>query len=916
MGKFSSLPRARMDMETPSPTDKVVFPMFRFNFEVIPAKAVKTKCCNQGKISLLSRETIPCPKERHRRKEGYLGSFTFKSVYSKTEIQDDHDRTSPFKYSIACLDIFSRPQRRLLSHPNEWTLSKISGFQFGRNQVQVSRNAIWPLHSSKSLHQNDEHSSQRPAGTGDSSSCLLGRFNNLEHFGRKVRGRYPEGSSAPHQDRFSNELQQEQNKSSAEIRTFGSSVEYAKRNDTNSLEAHREYSLTNRGDTCSGIRFQKEASTGNGEGKFRFSSGPSFSLHSQGLGRVYSKETSQTFEPERSFSSFKTITTVSDVLEANSENISVSAHEDTCSVNSSLHRLLNRRLGIPHRLRDVQSREMEPTSARSPHQFEGNDCRSHSPEGTRSSASELSHKSVLRQYVSSLHSEKVRFSSFKTTEQLGIEHLQTDSEEELVHINAPHPRKSERVGRSTVTKLPNSNRVGAGQGQFQVGMQPDNSAGDRPLCDEVESQANEIHLSVPGPSSSGDRCFHGRLESVVFNLHVSTDESDFEGFRETDLVQGDSHSHRPDVADGPMVRNDQVQNDGIQDPTPSPVTDGSRRDILRYICSHHSPTRMDLLKSYFAKQYSTAAAEFLSTDIRTSSMRQYESIFKKFIAFFRLKSFEGISTNVFIEFFIECFQSMNLAPSTIASYKSALKPIADIFEVDLNSPCFDSLLRSFRLRKPATQNTMLTWDLDTVLDFIESYENPTEPRFILRKTVFLIQLALGCRVSELCGLSRNPNLTQFLENGSVSMLGNPNILRKHEFADKRDPASLIPPLKDEDGSTHPLCPVEALKVYMRTTENRAPSQELFLHPTSSRPLSRSGLANHIVALIKSAAPSSTARSHDVRKIAASVAIFKHMAVDTLTQRGHWSSAKTFWRRYNKSIFKLQHRVVTMGQAQF
>ena len=112
-----------------------------------------------------------------------------------------------------------------------------------------------------------------------------------------------------------------------------------------------------------------------------------------------------------------------------------------------------------------------------------------------------------------------------------------------------------------------------------------------------------------------------------------------------------------------------------------------------------------------------------------------------------------------------------------SAYKSALKPIATIFEIDLNSSCFESLLRSFRLRKPSSRliqrgchNAYLGFRYGARIhrNFWKPNGLPQrESRFILRKTAFLLQLALGCRVSELCGLSRNRNLTQLLENGSV-----------------------------------------------------------------------------------------------------------------------------------------------------
>ena len=140
------------------------------------------------------------------------------------------------------------------------------------------------------------------------------------------------------------------------------------------------------------------------------------------------------------------------------------------------------------------------------------------------------------------------------------------------------------------------------------------------------------------------------------------------------------------------------------------------------------------------------------------------------------------------------------------SFSFSVQCIHDAY-IDLNSSCFESLLLSFRLRKPSSRFSFNCGCHNAYLGFRygarihRNFWKPNglpqrESRFILRKTAFLLQLALGCRVSELCGLSRNRNLTQLLENGSVPLLGKLNVLRKHEFSHKRDSPAVIPPPED------------------------------------------------------------------------------------------------------------------------
>ena len=92
-------------------------------------------------------------------------------------------------------------------------------------------------------------------------------------------------------------------------------------------------------------------------------------------------------------------------------------------------------------------------------------------------------------------------------------------------------------------------------------------------------------------------------------------------------------------------------------------------------------------------------------------------------------------------------------------------------------------------------------------------DTPSLPDLLLR-TVFLVAMATGHRVSQLAALIRDPKFTHFGPGGkSVTLFPKPNIPRQDERAGNR-----IKPVVIQawivDGRHHPLCPVSALRDYL------------------------------------------------------------------------------------------------------
>ena len=98
------------------------------------------------------------------------------------------------------------------------------------------------------------------------------------------------------------------------------------------------------------------------------------------------------------------------------------------------------------------------------------------------------------------------------------------------------------------------------------------------------------------------------------------------------------------------------------------------------------------------------------------------------------------------------------------------------------------------------------------------------------------------------------------------------------------------------GAHHLLCPVGALREYVRATSRRAPSR-LFVWPDTLRPLSRLHISRVLCGVIEEADPGKAPRGHDVRAMSASLSFLRHYSVDRVVQEGQWSSDRSFVAHY-------------------
>ena len=253
---------------------------------------------------------------------------------------------------------------------------------------------------------------------------------------------------------------------------------------------------------------------------------------------------------------------------------------------------------------------------------------------------------------------------------------------------------------------------------------------------------------------------------------------------------------------------------------------------------------------------------FTEADKGQSTLRQYDSSFRRFAKFSREQKPSYMSVNLAISYFRTLYES-GLAPNTITSAKSGLHKISYYgFNINLNDPMFSSISRACAKQRQAPRPTILTWSLNKVLQ-LASDTNSESCEYIklLRKTLFLLALASGARMSEIAALSRDPGFVKFLPSGEVLLSPHLKFLAKNEDPqDRRGLWKIIPLPKDPS-----LCPVTTLKSYLARTTQWT-SDRLFQRQEGGS-FSLDGVRQQILYFITAANPGSIPKGHETCSVA-------------------------------------------------
>ena len=229
---------------------------------------------------------------------------------------------------------------------------------------------------------------------------------------------------------------------------------------------------------------------------------------------------------------------------------------------------------------------------------------------------------------------------------------------------------------------------------------------------------------------------------------------------------------------------------------------------------------------------------------------------------------------------------------------------------------FAELCKAFFNVRPPPSVIEPQWCLNKALDFLKTNRFCTDPCLedITLKTLFLLALASGRRVSELHSLLRRRGFIVFGEHYNwVRLHPNPQFLAKNETASFRRGPLLINAFKNTQGEHHPLCPVMCLKQYLRVSRH-VRSASLFVNPRTLVPCTKARISQLIRRIVKWSQPGVYARAHDLRKFATVQAFFDHMSLAQIRSSGFWQSNFTIASRYLPLNVRPAQQCVAMGRV--
>ena len=310
-------------------------------------------------------------------------------------------------------------------------------------------------------------------------------------------------------------------------------------------------------------------------------------------------------------------------------------------------------------------------------------------------------------------------------------------------------------------------------------------------------------------------------------------------------------------------------------------------------------SRLEFLTKILTLKYSKEVANKLTGAHRPSTRNQYQYCWSVFQEWLTLTNPPVITTSTILKFLIYLVEVKRVLPRTTTTYKNALRlPLLYGFGINTSSQPFKLLLNSQFIEHPPKRKKIPEWALNKVLSLLEMPQYSSKkatPHHIMSKSLFLIALASGNRVSEISAFDRD-SVTFSNNMDNVTMAVRPGFLYKNERWNNVAPNVSIPSLRRRCGKPHLLCPVYALRDWLKASKSYE-GPHLFYNMKTKKPLKTPQLSKLIVSLINSSQPNTFPKAHDVRKVASSLAWVRGIPIGDILKRSFWKSSNCFIERY-------------------
>ena len=336
-----------------------------------------------------------------------------------------------------------------------------------------------------------------------------------------------------------------------------------------------------------------------------------------------------------------------------------------------------------------------------------------------------------------------------------------------------------------------------------------------------------------------------------------------------------------------------AENDPVGIPYEAPATEseglmgaGTRERIL-------SLDRAGFIRYFQTNLHGQEIADVLLSSRRNSTRNQQEVAWRAFQSWLREDDARGLTKTDLLKFCLFLRNVKKLSPRTISNYRASLsQPLRFVCNLNFDDSEFKELDKAFQLSKPPPLKRIPQWNITKVLNLLKTDKfdvSSCDLLCLLKKTLFLVALSSGNRVSELSAIYISASRSSV--DGSLCLPVDGSFRFKNQRADRAPPDIEIKRL-DEDPALCQVCSVLAFKERLDLSVGR-----LFVNSKTKRPLNASSLAYLICQLIEEADPGNFPRAHDVRKAAASLAWVRGVPMDEIVRKCFWKGNSVFINTY-------------------
>ena len=862
----------------------------------------------ESKIPKISGQSVLCSEEKYGQKEGNFRSFPFKPIHSVRQVSDANCFTGTNPTTPWGRNMLHRSYRCVLAYSNRSESVLLPWLQVGKEGVLLQSYAIRAQHCAENFHKVRSQSGTTTSVSGGLSGGVSGRLADLGKLQSRMYKGNPKGSRFPTVIGVSDQCGKITPSTRVEIPMARASV-------GSRLTSIMPTSQQKAGDcqisqeVCPiPCRISSGTRTGLRSATVRVCnrSYPESSLEGHQSNLAISGE--QTFErPQIASTPFAQKTTPA--LDEGVLPVQIGKSPTSTPLNCHSYRCLSGRLGGSFR-KESSSGDVVKQIPELSHQCSGGNG---GVVGSQASASKPGKPCSVdpRQHGSDACTEQ---GGFKVTEgqPCHVGNIQLSKKEKVALVSMPYRGSQECDSRLPISDGTAGDRMVPRPELLQLGHATGSESPNRSVCHISKQSADQICITNTRPAGNRDGRALSRMESMGVNLPLPSIQSPHESPQQTKIFQGSDSLSGTVLAEEQLVSSSNGAGTQTEE-IPSALSESScaNADCVRYILDHKGIDFMGFLTFAAQRRYKIEPINIIFSESykRLGTNRQYDSHFRKFTQFIWKHKPKVMDVNLSLTFFRTLLES-GLAANTVNCVRSSLvKIFAYAFDINLNGVHFINLSRACAALNPPDRPEMISWSINKVLRLAsDTAREPGNYQTLLRRTLFLIALASGARISELEALSREKGSVRFLKTGEVLLTPHKAFLAKNEQPqDRWHPWKIVPLPQDES-----LCPVKALRDYISHT-NYWKDGRLFQREGGGI-LTTKGVRQQILYFIKEAEPDSIPKGHDVRKVATSLNFFNFMNFQLLKHYIHWKSPGVFVKHYFKEIDRLRFSVVAAGKV--